>query len=127
MNRAVGVPGEREHSARSVRHFAGRLFCGTQSDLVVAVRINTLSGSRQNAANSGQDARAPLSQNLRQKLSGMRVLGLRDLFRRSGGDDFAAHITSFWAEIDDPIGALNHLQIVLDHYERMPAIHKALE
>ena len=63
----------------------------------------------------------------RKKFSGMRILGSRNLFGRSGGDDFTARITSFRAEIDDPIGALNHLQIVLDHHERMPAIHKALE
>ncbi len=61
------------------------------------------------------------------KFSGMRILGSRNLFRRSGGDDFTTRITSFRAEIDDPIGALNHLQIVLDHHERMPAIHKALK
>ncbi len=66
-------------------------------------------------------------ENLPKKFSGMRILGLRNLFGRSGGDDFTTRITSFRAEIDDPIGALNHLQIVLDHHERMPAIHKALE
>ena len=57
----------------------------------------------------------------------MRMFDPRDSFGRSNGDDFTACITSFWAEIDDPIGALNHLEIVLDHDERMPAIHKALE
>ena len=57
----------------------------------------------------------------------MRVLNFRDLFGCSHGHDFTACITSFRAEIDDPIGALNHLEIVLDHDERMPAIHKALE
>ena len=71
--------------------------------------------------------RACAPQNLREKFSGMRILGSRNLFGRSGGDDFTARITSFRAEIDDPIGALNHLQIVLDHHERMPAIHKPLE
>ena len=89
------------------------------------MRVEIPFGSRQNAANSGQHARTP--QNLPKKLSGMRVLGLRNLFGRSGGDDFTTRITSFRAEIDDPIGALNHLQIVLDHHERMPTIHKALE
>ena len=74
---------------------------------------------------AGEHARAP--QNVREKLSGVRIFGCRNLFGRSGGDDFTARITSFRAEIDDPIGALNHLQIVLDHHERMPAIHKALE
>ena len=57
----------------------------------------------------------------------MRVLGFRNFFGRSGCHDFTTRTTSFRAEIDDPIGALNHLQIVLDHHERMPAIHKALE
>src|SRR5712691_8451558 len=118
MNRAVAPCWEREHSAR-------RLFGRAEGNLVIVMRVEIPFGSRQNAANSGQHARAP--QNLRQKLSGMRVLGLGNLFGHSGGGDFTTRITGFWAEIDDPIGALNHLQIVFDHYERMPAIHKTLE
>ena len=51
----------------------------------------------------------------------------RDLLRRSGSDDFTTSITSFRAEIDDPIGALDHVEIVLDHHEGMSAIHQALE
>ena len=70
---------------------------------------------------------AALRRTFRKKFSGVRVLDSRNLLRRSGGDDFTARITSFRAEIDDPIGALDHLQIVLDHHERMPAIHQALE
>ena len=49
--------GEREHSARTVRHFAGRNFRGAQRRF--ANSPQGALGSRQNAANGGQYARAP--------------------------------------------------------------------
>src|SRR5205823_2093075 len=125
VNRTVAPCWEREHFARSVRHFAWRLFCGAQRNLRVIIRINAVSGSRQNAANSGQHARAPNKAS--QKLSGVRLLNPRDLLRRSGRDDFTAAVTGFGAEIDDPIGRFDHLQIVFDHHEGMSAIYQALE
>ena len=38
-----------------------------------------------------------------------------DLFGGSGGYDFAAGAAAFGAEVDDPVGALDHVEIVLDH------------
>src|SRR5262245_56987257 len=104
-------------------------FCGSRQR--TAVFLSVREGSRRNCywllprdfSTSLRFAREDSTE----KLSGVRVLGFRDLFGRSGGDDFATRITSIGAKIDDPIGALNHVQIVLDHYERMPAVHKALE
>src|SRR5262249_43012231 len=62
-----------------------------------------------------------------EKLSGVRVVGSCNLFGRSCGDNFTACIPSFRAKIDNPIGALNDFPIVLDYYERMPAVYQALE
>jgi hypothetical protein len=63
---------------------------------------------------------------LRREFSGVRVR-LSQFVPAFRGDDFAAFIAGFRSEIDDPIGALNHFEIVLDHDERMPAIDQALE
>ena len=57
----------------------------------------------------------------------MRILDLGNLLRRSHGDHFAALIASFRAEIDDPIRALDHFQIVLDHDERVTGIDQSLK
>ena len=48
-------------------------------------------------------------------------------FRRSAADNFATIIPSLRAEVDHPVCALNHVQIVLDHDERVPTIHKFLK
>src|SRR5215471_5211961 len=57
----------------------------------------------------------------------MRLLNPRDLLRRSGRDDFTAAVTSFGAEIDNPIGRFDHLHIMFDHHEGMSAVYQALE
>jgi len=51
----------------------------------------------------------------------------RHLFRRSRDHDFAALIATIRTEIDDPIGAADHVEVVLDHQNRVPLIHKALD
>src|SRR3984893_12608935 len=57
----------------------------------------------------------------------MRIVDLRDLLRRANANDFAAIVSRFRSKIDDPIGGLNHFQIVLDHNERVTSIHESLE
>ena len=57
----------------------------------------------------------------------MGIFNFGNLLRRSHGDHFAALIASFRAEIDDPIRALDHFQIVLDHNERVTGIDQSLE
>src|SRR5207247_10571063 len=41
--------------------------------------------------------------------------------------EFASSIARFWTEIDDPISALDHLQVVLDHHDRMSTIDQPLK
>ena len=43
------------------------------------------------------------------------------------GDDFTAFLARFRTEIDDPVGAFDHFEIVLDHDYRVPAIDQALK
>ena len=39
----------------------------------------------------------------------------RYLLRRTRNDDLAAFVAPFWTEIDDPVGAANHIEVVLNH------------
>ena len=57
----------------------------------------------------------------------MRVRHFRDLLRRSHRDNFAPFIASLGPEIDDPIRAFHHLEIVLDHHNRIACIHQPLK
>ena len=50
-----------------------------------------------------------------------------DCFRRASCDDFAAPIAGFRAEVNHPIGALDHVEVVLDNNDGMAGVHKALE
>ena len=49
-----------------------------------------------------------------EELPGIARRVARDIFRRAGRNDLAAAVAAFGAEIDDPIGGLDHFEIVLD-------------
>ena len=57
----------------------------------------------------------------------MRFIDLRDLLRRSGCDHFATVVARFRPKIDNPIGGLNHFEIMFDHDDRVTAIDEALK
>ena len=57
----------------------------------------------------------------------MGIFNFGNLLRRSHGAHFTALIASFRTEIDDPIRALDHFQIVLDHDQRVTGIGQSLE
>ena len=48
-------------------------------------------------------------------------------FRRTGGKDFAATLTSLWAEVDDPVGCLDYVQVVLNHYDGIAVIGQTVQ
>ena len=48
----------------------------------------------------------------------MRLFTLDDRGRRTNRDDAAALIAAFRAQIDEPVGALDDIQIVLDYDDR---------
>ena len=52
---------------------------------------------------------------------------LDDLFGRSFGDDPAPLDSGFGAQVDDPVGRLDHVQIVLDDDDRVSLLDKAVE
>src|SRR5207253_5566230 len=45
-----------------------------------------------------------------------------DLLRRTSSDEIAASFATFRSQIDDPIGALDHLQIVFNHDHRITRV-----
>ena len=55
-------------------------------------------------------------------MSGKTLRKLRNFLRRTSADNFAAALASFGTQIDDPIRALDHLEIVLDHDERVTGV-----
>jgi hypothetical protein len=42
-------------------------------------------------------------------------------------DKTATFIASSWAEVDEPVGGFDYVQIMLDHEHRMTGIHQALK
>ena len=43
------------------------------------------------------------------------------------GDELTAVGSAAWAEVDDPIGAFDHIEIVLDHQQRVAGIDEFLK
>lgn len=51
----------------------------------------------------------------------------RHLFRSPFRHDLSTGRSSFRSEVDHPIGALDHIQIVLDHHDGIAAVHQLLQ
>src|SRR6195256_4895696 len=60
---------------------------------------------------------ALLRQYRRQELPRITPWRLDDVFGRAPGDDFAAAVAAFGAEVDDPVGGFYHFEIVLDDHD----------
>ncbi len=50
-----------------------------------------------------------------------------DVLRRALGDDVAAFLACLGAEIDYPIGRLDHVEVVLDHNHGIAQVDQAVE
>ena len=50
-----------------------------------------------------------------------------DLLGRAGGDDAPAAVAAFGAEVDDPVGGLDDVQVVLDDDDRVARISQAMQ
>ena len=55
----------------------------------------------------------------------LRVGG--DLLGRADGDDVAAGVAAFGAEVDDPVGGLDHFEIVLDDDHRVALVDQLMQ
>ena len=54
--------------------------------------------------------------------SGRCTTRRRDLLGRAGRDDAAALVAALRAEVDEPVGALDHVEVVLDHDDRVAGV-----
>src|SRR5215470_15148718 len=66
-------------------------------------------------------------QNCFQRLPRIRLLVLRNRFRRPFGDDLSAAFAAFGAEVDHPIGRFNHVQVVLDDDHGVAQVYESLQ
>ncbi len=57
----------------------------------------------------------------------MARLDLRDLLWRALGDDLTAAETTLGAHVDDPVGALDDVEVVLDDDDRVALVDEALD
>src|SRR5579872_3594917 len=62
-----------------------------------------------------------------QELPGIRTPLAHDVFGRAGGDDFAAAIAAFGAEVDDPVGGLDDFEVVLDDEDRIARLDQRVQ
>ena len=60
-------------------------------------------------------------------LAGVGLFGAGDEFGRALGDDAAAAFAAFGAEVDDPVGLFDDVEVVLDDEHGVAEIDEALE
>src|SRR6516165_8254342 len=66
-------------------------------------------------------------ENTGEGLAGVRLLGPRHLFRGALSDDAAPALATFRAQIDDPVGLFDDVEMVLDDEYGVAQVDKALE
>ena len=62
-----------------------------------------------------------------QELPGVALVHGGNLAGRAGRDHAPAAVAAFRTEVDDPVGGLDHLQVVLDHHHRVAALHQRVQ
>ena len=66
-------------------------------------------------------------QHPRQHLPRIRFFHPRDLLGRALRDDAAAAFAAFGAEVDDPVGLLDHVEVVLDDQDGVAEVGEAIQ
>ena len=62
-----------------------------------------------------------------QELAGIASFHLRYFLGRTLGHDGAAAVAALGAQVDDVIGGLDHVQVMLDHQHRVARVGEALQ
>lgn len=57
----------------------------------------------------------------------MRCFAVSHRFRGAGNEDFTAAATALWAEVDNPVGRLNDVQVMLNHHDGIALIPKLMQ
>ena len=69
----------------------------------------------------------PGFQRLLQRLAGVRPTAIGHRFGRACDDDFTAARASFGADVDNPVGRFDHIQVVLNDQDRVARFDKILQ
>ena len=69
----------------------------------------------------------PARQQGLQELPRIAALDAHHGFGAALGDDLAAAVAAFGAEVQDPVGRLDDVEIVLDHHDRVSCVHQSLQ
>ena len=73
-------------------------------------------------------ARPPrLRQHRLEERARVAPLHLDHVLGRAGGDDLAAAVAAFGAEVDDPVGGLDDVEIVLDDDDRVALVDQLVQ
>src|SRR5262245_43825078 len=123
---------QRVASARETRPLARSLFTSS------ATPANTdplIEGKKANGSSAGtRSARRPSAlmpprrlEHLLQVLARVALGALGDLLGRSRRDEASAAASALRAEVDHPVGAADHVEVVLDHDHRVAGLDQAVE
>ena len=89
------------------------------------MRYTTLTGVE--GADPTKSSSCLRQQNLLEELPGKAFLHPGDLLGGALGNHVAARIAAFGAQIDQPVGGLNHVEVVLDDNHRVSGVGQAVQ
>src|SRR5712664_679952 len=70
---------------------------------------------------------AAAAEDLSEILPGVTALRLGYLLRRACRDDAAALVAALWTDVHDPVRALDHVEVVLDHQHGVARLDQPVE
>src|SRR6185369_1100557 len=68
-----------------------------------------------------------LGERIAKETSGVRLVRARDILRRAADDDPAAAAAAFRSKIDDPVGDLRDVEVMLDHHDGIAGVDEHAE
>ena len=97
-----------------------------------AMRTTARLGGYVDRRRSGRELAGPahaflLREQRSQEAAGVGARVGCDLFGGAGGDDFAAAFAAFGAEVDDPVGGLDDVEVVLDDDDGVAFVAEAVQ
>src|SRR5688500_14204852 len=66
-------------------------------------------------------------QRLGKEAAGVRLRHRREVLGRALRDDLAAAVAALGAEVDHPVGGLDHVEVVLDHHDRVAVVAQLVQ
>ena len=66
-------------------------------------------------------------QHAREVLPGIAALAGGDVLGRTFDDDFTTFVTALWAQVDDPVGGLDDIEVVFDDDNGVAVVAQAVQ